>query len=204
MLDIDVDASEIRLQDELGLIITIVQEALNALERHEFSSLSDVMNFADREFVIDDYVTEENLSAIINILDALTDSKLIKLAFRPLYDKFVSPMLDGMDQFIQDLANLDGLSDDALFEDLDAIVEVIRQLQAFDAIGIYKGEDINFANSEPIEVIINKLLTLNYLDVKRTVLFDFAKDMLSDIDLSEVDVPKVDFAMMHLLAEAYH
>jgi len=204
MLDIDVDASEIRLQDELGLIITIVQEALNALERHEFSSLSDVMNFADREFVIDDYVTEENLSAIINILDALTDSKLIKLAFRPLYDKFVSPMLDGMDQFIQDLANLDGLSDDALFEDLDAIVEVIRQLQAFDAIGIYKGEDINFANTEPIEVIINKLLTLNYLDVKRTVLFDFAKDMLSDIDLSEVDITKVDFAHdAYLLAEAY-
>jgi hypothetical protein len=204
LLDITVDASEINLKDELTLIITIVEEALKALERHEFTKLSDVMNFADKELVVKDYVTDENLSAVITILDTLTDSKLVKLAFRLVFDKYVSPMFDEMDEFVQDLANLDGYSDDALFADLDALVEVLRQLEAIDAVGIYRGEAIDYANTAVVETILTKVLTLNYIDVKRTVLFDFAKDMLPDIDFSEVDINNVDFAHdASLLADAY-
>jgi hypothetical protein len=67
---------------------------------------------------------------------------------------------------MQVLLDMSNYGKELLISDLHTLVDVLRQAVKFGAIDIIRGEEINFANTQPIETSISSLLGLNYLEAK--------------------------------------
>ncbi|MGI6729324.1 MAG: hypothetical protein ACOX5P_03615, partial [Bacilli bacterium] len=198
MIDVeleDVDLADVVWADEVELIAKVVKEVIDIALNNNNAYLDELLDFIDE--VKADYeiaITEANALSVVKVLEILTDSEIVKAVALPLIDKYVVPMVEGTD--FEDLADFSGYTNETIMEDVKVFVGIVKDIIAFGAVDIYRGEVIDYANSEPVKAALAKLFSLNYLTINGQTIVDFVETMLGDLDLNYAlfDIDKVDFA----------
>ena len=164
------DLETVKFEQDFAAIYAVLENIEDVFVRAKYETHLDVLSFLNSiqsfDYIINnrDLVNDENVYELIDSLDLLIDLTLVEALIEPLYDQFVQ--LDSFDATMQVLLDMSNYGKELLIADLHTLVDVLRQVVKFGAIDILRGEEINFANTQPIETIINSLFGLNYLEAK--------------------------------------
>ena len=143
--------------------------------------MSDILGFVDTE----------KATQVVNIVEVLLGSQILRTAFKDVYQALVYPMVEGM---VGELANLEAIDNADIIADFDALIEILRSALDFGAIDVVKGEAIRFDRVEEVQTIVRKLFGLNILNAKIEEIIDYVADMITFVDLSTIDASALDLA----------
>ncbi|HHU80487.1 MAG TPA: hypothetical protein GXZ35_04040, partial [Acholeplasmataceae bacterium] len=201
--DIDFDHIQSNWQQEVDLIVAIIGkvEEIIALEEIEITTYADIEPFIEKvtEDIIG-FLTDNVAYSVIDLVNLVLDSQILKEVLPNAYEKFV---LENLDADLQPIADLADIDKEVIISDLKLLLGIAKDAIDLGVIGILDGEDINYS-SPHVTAIITKLFSLELLQIKLVDIIDFVDDQLADFDLSKIDAREIDLkADGELLASVY-
>ena len=172
-------------------IFNHLEDILLTSKLEDHLAILDLIENLDIEAILanEDIVCYDNLESIVGILEELVGLTIVPAIFEPAYNTFVPQITENLDPALQPFFSIDDYSADMFAEDLQSLVYIVRQVVEFGALAIYRGSDIDWSQTEPIENIIETLFALNYLNAKLDEIVTYVSDSM--FDLSELDVEAV-------------
>ena len=172
-------------------IFNHLEDILLTSKLEDHLAILDLIENLDIEAILanEDIVCYDNLESIVEILEELVGLTIVPAIFEPAYNTFVPQITENLDPALQPFFSIDDYSADMFAEDLQSLVYIVRQAVEFGALAIYRGSDIDWSKTEPIENIIETLFALNYLNAKLDEIVTYVSDSM--FDLSELDVEAV-------------
>ena len=146
-----------------------------------------------------EYVTQENFTALINILECLAASEINKQVVIPFYQTYIYPTYEATnDQGIIDLFKVDETiyTNDDYISDYESIVYMLKELDNAGIFGIlFNDEIINYDNVDTVEKVIRTILESNIFKYKEEYIIPTLVNTYSQVDsnlkLIDVDVIKL-------------
>lgn len=195
-----VDLTDVNWDVEFSYLETLVVEGIALLEVYELNTLKEVVRYmksinksnvkAEVKRLV--RLVKSNIENINAITETLDSSEVFNQLFKPLYNKFVSPMLPSS------LANLGDLSEytiQNLDEDMRRLAVITNALLEMKQVpGSVRD---NYNRDEciiPTQTIIEQFFALNILDQKKQAVVDLVDSLISAVDFSALDVTNVDLA----------
>ena len=210
MLDVELteeDLASVVWADEKDSAKLAVSKVVELLVNNDLSSLEKVLAITeDLSLENEDLINKENLLIVLDLVEIILRSEFVRSVFGPVYEQLLKETveeilpaeLQGLLEFNEEFTTR------MLLDDVLSIISIARNALEFGALDIYRGGDIDWANTEPIENIIETIFKLNILNCKLDVVVDYVSESI--FDLSELDVEAVRSGLVsdgEKLAEVY-
>ena len=200
----DVNAEDINLKsvddtDDVELITRLIDAVIEIINTETFPTLTignvmdgSVINEILEKVKDGTLLTNENANKLLNAVDSVLSTTLVeklglRIAFRYL------PNILGSDY--ENLLNDDDIVYENVSADLRSIVSIVKETVDFGALDIYfRGEAINWGNTESVKSIVNTLFSLYILDAKKESIFELAEKMLNGkVEFVDFNISNIDF-----------
>ncbi len=187
--------------NELGMIITILNEAQNVLNELELVSLSDIVTFVNnKEFAnsetYKEVYSDVTINALCNILNSVASSEIVKSQAAKLFNFAVSKLALGIDlSFMKD-----SVTSSELASDVATIANIVKLAVEAGALEFVFEKDITNLTLVPVIEIVDELKALNILVNNFDDLVALGLNMVLPI-LSIDKVSAADFAQISAESE---
>ena len=203
-----IDYDMIDWANEQVMLKAIVDIVSPALINNDVAYLDQLIDFASNgDFLDPIYVDEDNANAILDVIEQLLTSTIIKGAFFNIYDFATSGLaLEGVWQDVITLDHYQGQAVPALdliYEDLESLVDIAQIAVEFGVTRIYSYQRIPYSQVDKVQAVIEKVFALNFLDVKRNLIPQILETELN-INTYRFNIDTIDFVSEGVLfAQVY-
>ncbi len=193
------------LYEVLGMVEDILVNNMDILTHNQLvdfvADIADLRDLYHNEIAINN----DNLHALIDIVEKVINTQLFKVVFKPAYEQKVQPMLADTPQIIRELTDFTNYSIEEILEDLNSIIEPLHELVDFNVLGIVRdAEKIEWANVKPIQDFIKVVFASNYVDIYAITALEYVDSKLAISILSDADLNNINWAADGAkLAKAY-
>lgn len=196
----DIDLANVDWSAERNNLETLVVKVIAILEDYDLNTLTEITDYVksiNNSNLVDEIKhlvrlvksDIENINAIIETLDS---SELFNQLFKPLYNKYVSPILSSN---LTEFGDLSEYTIDNLDEDMNRLVAITNALVEMKQVPGTVRDNYNSAECIiPTQTIISQFFALNILSQKKQALVNLVDNLIGTIDLSTLDVTSVDLA----------
>ena len=150
-------------------------------------------SFTQGTLDVNEFITQENFTRLLSVLEILIDSEINKQVVIPFYQTFIYPVFESTgNQGLIDLTKIDETiySNEKYISDYEAIVSALVALNEAGIYGIiFNDEEINFDNVEVVEQVIRAVLDSHLFEYKENFLVSSLIDTFKQVDanLSLID-----------------
>ena len=200
-IDADTEVlATVDFESDFDQIYEIVNDVFALLINSEVDSYFDAKDKLDSYVSLDDLyydttlVNNENILTVLDIADSIIDLSIVKAVWAPLYNEYIGEVA-GASLHLEGLREIDRYSYEYFVEDAHAMVEIVRNLVAFNGLAIVRNnERIDWTNVAPMQNIIETIFDLNYLDVFAYELLTYVDSNLEQSILVDADIENIDWS----------
>ena len=182
---------DVDYKGDAQVLITIVHEAFDLLEKENIVTLSQLMKYITNvNGLLSDATFIETLE---NVLRDVVEMSLIKNNLLALYVTFGQPYVESF--LSENLADVSDVyaNNDEFYNEIITIIDLIPMVVDLGLADIMAGENINYDQPDEVKALLNKVASLRYLNVKLVDIVEFIDGNLA-IDLSTIDFEVMDIA----------
>ena len=189
-IDERLDFETLTYNHEITVIENILDYFPDILSQTGCISYVDYMNlyssFMQGTLDLSKFITQENFTTLIDILDCLIVSEINKQAVIPFYQTHIYPAYESTNnQGIIDLFNIDETiyTNDNYISDYESIVIMLKELDMAGIFGIlFNDEEINYDNVDVVETAIRTILESNIFKYKEEFIVPTLVNTYSQFD----------------------
>lgn len=132
------------------------------------------------------FVSQENFTALVNILDCLVNSEFNEQVVIPFYQTYIYPMYEATgDQGIIDLFHIDETiyTNDSYISDYESLVDILIALDDAGICGIlFSDEEVDYDNVVVVEQVIRTILESNIFGYKEEFIVSTIVNTFAQVD----------------------
>ena len=194
-----VDLTNIDWETEEDLIVSIVQNACAIVKASKIEDYSALLNcIRTAKFDMKNIATTENAIDVVEIVDALSQSRLVYELALPMLDKYLHNMMLPFTDFTT-------YNKVTFHEDLVSVKEILDYAVQFNIVEIiFNDAAIDWENDLPVQEIIKRVFNLHYAQDHLNAIIDYV-EKLNVVDLSKLERNIIDLPHDgEVLADIYH
>ena len=193
--DETIDVTEVVWDDEVAHIVGIVQDFADIVKVNNLQTANDLIRLVNEPDALNECFTVETIEEIISIIRHLTNSMIVEKIGLGFYEQRLLPTLQpNLDPVIYNLIKIDSkYTGEKLFDDVELILQTIETVIHGDIYNILLNDlEIDYVGITPdVQVILNNILGMNYLNEKIVYVYDYLA--LMGIDNKYIDFNSFDF-----------
>ncbi|MBR2890764.1 MAG: hypothetical protein IKC22_00005, partial [Bacilli bacterium] len=186
--------------NETEMIKNILHIVIDALESNQLTTIHSIMSIMNAGEILSDnrVINDINISAVVEIVKELTNSQLIAELFIPVYNAYVAPMFEGINNpILVELLSIDyyNYSVEKFQEDFKVIAELLELLDDEKALmkvmDLINKVDTTVVYPNSFEHIIRQAYKLNLIHDRTDLIREFIATLIG-VDYFEIDHSLVD------------
>ena len=196
------DVESIEIYNDLVTASKVADLVVLILENEGVNSVSSAKELMNMEGIKGLLANEENLLAIADILDLLTETTVLQGNAYALWRYIALPVVEekGLDKYVSYIA----ATNEELLADMNSFAAIARLLVELEAVDIYNGAIINYDQADEIEELLVLVSQLNYLTYHKERINSFIDARVSGLGFYGMSSADIDLAKeLVQLADVY-
>ncbi len=194
------DAYSVDWNIESTRIVDITTNIAQILQNCEFKTVNDIIKVINAPAGAKQYITVDNLKEVVDLLQTVVDSSIIKGLGGGFYQEILLPSLQpNLDPVIYNLITLEEeYNIDTFFNDLGLVIDTLETVVNGELINLVATEgndEIDYVGIAPdVKQVLNYIFQLTYLQEKVDDIYVFINRMYPMINLDYIDYNLIEFA----------
>ena len=177
--------------NEEAVMISLVGDVCDFLEENNICYLADLLDFiSSGSFKDEEFLTKENLYAILDILEKASDSEVIAHVLAELYNSKAVPQIgyEAVIELLEFGTDERDYNKELFVEDIKPIIQLARKAVDLGIIELYFDRDAEIPTASVINEVLEQVFTLNLFDGRLDLFAGVVFGKLGvEVDLTGID-----------------